>query len=91
MPRRAKQPIAGPLAPPQPVATPLLLLYSRQQAASAISVSLSTFDALAKTVPTLRPVKVKSRPRWPYKNLLAYVEELVDAAENVDQWADVRP
>lgn len=91
MPRRAQQISAAELKPPHPVATPLLLLYSREQAASALSMSLSTFDQLAKTVALLQPVKVKSMPRWPYKKLLAYVDALMDAAESFDPWADVRP
>lgn len=92
MPRRAKEASAADLTPPQPTAMPQLLLYSREQAASALSMSVSTFDQLAKTVALLRPVRVtRSLPRWSYKKLLAYVQELEDAAENFDPWADARP
>ncbi|MFN3623985.1 MAG: hypothetical protein ACK4TP_07975 [Hyphomicrobium sp.] len=66
-----------------------LLLCSRLQAAALLNVGPSTFDKLRKANPLLRPVQIGSRPLWPLKNLMAFVDELIDADTSAadDVWA----
>ncbi len=66
-----------------PIGAPLLL-YSRVQAAALLNIGPSTFDRLRKATPLLRPVRIGSRTLWPYKNLVAYVEELIDGGDTGD-------
>lgn len=68
----------------------LKLLYTRQEAAAALSVSASTLDELRKSVALLKPVKVGRRPLWPLKNLLAYIDQLMEAGDLDDPWGNVR-
>ena len=69
-----------------PAGTPLLLC-SRVQAAALLNIGPSTFDRLRKEHALLRPVRIGTRPLWPFKNLMAYVEELIDAAgDGDDPW-----
>lgn len=65
-----------------------LLLVSRVQAATLLNVGPSTFDKLREVTPLLRPVRIGARPLWPLKNLVAYVDELIDAGDGADDpWA----
>lgn len=65
-----------------------LLLCSRVQAAALLNVAPTTFDKLRKTNPLLRPVQIGSRPLWPLKNLMAFVDELIDGGAGADDpWA----
>lgn len=65
-----------------------LLLCSRVQAAALLNVGPSTFDKLRKVNPLLRPVQIGSRPLWPLKNLMAFVDELIDGGVSPDDpWA----
>lgn len=69
-----------------PAGTPLLLV-SRLQAAALLNIGPSTFDKLRKANPLLRPVMIATRPLWPLKNLMAFVDELIDAgARGADPW-----
>jgi hypothetical protein len=68
-----------------PVGTPLLLC-SRAQAAALLNIGPSTFDKLRKAHILLKPVRIGARALWPYKNLVAYVEELIDADAGDDLW-----
>jgi predicted DNA-binding transcriptional regulator AlpA len=61
-----------------------LLLCSRIQAAQLLNISPSTFDKLRKANALLRPVQIGSRPLWPLKNLMAYVDELIDGDTGPD-------
>jgi hypothetical protein len=63
-----------------------LLLCTRVQAAALLNVGPSTFDRLRKDHALLRPVRIGTRPLWPYKNLVEYVETLIDAASGDDPW-----
>lgn len=69
-----------------PAAMPLLLV-SRVQAAALLNVGPSTFDKLREVSPLLRPVRIGAKPLWPMKNLMAYVDELIDAGHGDDPWA----
>lgn len=69
-----------------PTGTPLLLV-SRVQAAALLNVSPSTFDKLRKANKLLRPVSLGRRTLWPLKNLMAFVEELIDGEGGDDPWA----
>lgn len=65
-----------------------LLLCSRVQAAALLNVGPSTFDKLRRSTPLLRPVQIGSRPLWPFKNLTAFVDELIDGSVGPDDpWA----
>jgi hypothetical protein len=64
-----------------------LLLCSRVQAAALLNVGPTTFDKLRKQSPLLRPVQIGARKLWPYRNLVAFVEELIDAGDGDDCWA----
>lgn len=65
-----------------------LLLCSRVQSAALLNVSPGTFDKLRKSNPLLRPVQIGSRPLWPLKNLMAFVDELIDGDLSADDpWA----
>jgi hypothetical protein len=68
-----------------PAGTPLLLC-SRVQAAALLNVGPSTFDRLRREHALLKPVRIGSRPLWPFKNLVAFVEELIDGASGDDPW-----
>ena len=68
-----------------PASTPLLL-YSRVQAAALLNIGPTTFDRLRKTNALLRPVQIGSRPLWPLKNLMAFVDELFDGGPSDDPW-----
>lgn len=70
-----------------PSGTPLLLV-SRVQASALLNVSPSTFDKLRKANRLLRPVNIGKRTLWPLKNLLAFVEELIEADDGDDPWAN---
>jgi hypothetical protein len=63
-----------------------LLLCSRAQAAALLNVGPSTFDKLRKAHNLLKPVRIGARTLWPYKNLVAYVEELIDVDAGDDLW-----
>lgn len=63
------------------------LLCSRAQAAALLSVSPSTFDKLRKDCALLKPVSIGRRTLWPIKNLMAFVEELIDGDDGDDPWA----
>lgn len=65
-----------------------LLLCSRVQAAALLNVGPSTFDKLRKANQLLKPVQIGSRPLWPLKNLMAFVDELIDGDTGPDDpWA----
>lgn len=66
-----------------------LLLCSRVQAAALLNVSPSSFDKLRKANPLLRPVMIGARPLWPLKNLMAFVDDLIDSDTSAadDVWA----
>lgn len=66
-----------------------LLLVSRVQAAALLNVSPSTFDKLRKANGLLRPVNIGKRTLWPFKNLMAFVEELIEGDDGDDPWAGV--
>lgn len=64
------------------------LLCSRMQAAALLNVGPSTFDKLRRDNGLLRPVRLGSRPLWPLKNLMAFVDELIDGEAGPDDpWA----
>lgn len=88
MARRAKDQTVEPLSVASPVAAPVLLLYTRDQAARSLSVSVTYLDELRKEHPLLRPVKLGRRILWPYKNLLAFIDELSDVGGD-DAWSRV--
>ena len=69
-----------------PIGTPPLLC-SRIQASALLSVAPSTFDKLRKAHNLLKPVRIGARTLWPYRNLMAFVDELIDAGEGDDPWA----
>ena len=69
-----------------PIGTPPLLC-SRVQASALLSVAPSTFDKLRKAHNLLRPVRIGARTLWPYRNLVAFVEDLIDAGDGDDLWA----
>jgi hypothetical protein len=71
-----------------PAGTPLLLC-SRVQAAALLNVAPSTFDRLRKQHGLLRPVRIGARTLWPYKNLLAFVDDLIDSDTGGDPWGSV--
>ena len=52
-----------------------------------LSVAPSTFDKLRKAHNLLKPVRIGARTLWPYRNLMAFVDELIDAGDGDDQWA----
>ena len=65
----------------------LPLLCSRVQAAALLNVGVTSFDKLRKQHALLTPVRLGSRTLWPYRNLVAFIEELIDAAdEGADVW-----
>ena len=81
MSRHEKPPVVLPASMP-------LLLCSRVQSAALLNVGPSTFDKLRKNNPLLRPVQIGSRPLWPLKNLMAFVDELIDGGLGPDDpWA----
>lgn len=61
-----------------------LLLCSRVQAAALLNVGPTTFDQLRRTNTLLRPVQIGRRPLWPLKNLMAFVDELIDGDMSAD-------
>ncbi len=63
-----------------------LLLCSRTQAAALLNVGPSTFDKLRKAHNLLKPVRIGARTLWPYRNLVAFVEDLIDADVGDDPW-----
>ena len=68
-----------------------LLLCSRLQAAALLNVGPSTFDKLRKSNALLKPVQIGSRPLWPLKNLMAFVDELIDGDASADDpWSGAR-
>ena len=69
-----------------PMGTPPLLC-SRVQASALLSVAPSTFDKLRKAHNVLKPVRIGARTLWPYRNLMAFVDELIDAGESDDMWS----
>ena len=86
-PRAVREPSAPRERPKNspPFGVPLLLC-SRTQAAALLNIGPTTLDRLRKNNHLLRPVYVGSRPLWPYKNLVAFVDELIDAGEAADPW-----
>lgn len=64
-----------------------LLLCSRVQAAALLNVGPTTFDRLRKANGLLKPVQIGARPLWPLKNLMAFVDELIDGGASDDPWA----
>jgi hypothetical protein len=60
------------------------LLCSRVQASALLNVAPSTFDKLRKAHNLLKPVRIGARILWPYRNLLAFVDELIDADDSGD-------
>lgn len=61
-----------------------LLLVSRAQAAALLSIAPTTFDRLRKSHALLRPVRIGSRTLWPTKNLLEFVDTLIECDDDAD-------